>query len=251
METLTRKQLNSSPPSKRISAISSSCWKKPTSPRKESVLSSLPQRSSTSWKSPSQPKRTSTSKDCHSTNWKLCWTKMLRTSSSTSILTLSQDQEYCRELFRLPLPIQPRLTRLSSTTCPTTPCQDFGLVFSFSLCSESASAASWTWRPTIALPGRTCGLVVSHDRYLDLYSRYISCFQKSKVEGSGLGTFRLFLKRNSAKVSTGSLGNECSNSTMPSESIGTRFTSRYFLKANDFLSKISRYSFCSFSFFMM
>lgn len=68
--------------------------------------------------------------------------------------------------------------------------------------------------------------------------------QKSKVEGSGLGTFRLFLNMNSARVSTGSLGKECSSSAIPSERMGTRFTSRYFLRASDFLSRISLYSFC-------
>jgi hypothetical protein len=65
--------------------------------------------------------------------------------------------------------------------------------------------------------------------------------QKSKVEGSGLGTLRLFLNKNSAKVSTGSAGNLFRSSTIPSERIGTRLMSKYFLKAKDFLSKISLY----------
>jgi hypothetical protein len=68
--------------------------------------------------------------------------------------------------------------------------------------------------------------------------------QKSKVEGSGLGTFKLFLNMNYARKSTGSLGNECSSSAMPSDRMGTRLTSKYFLKANDFLSKIYLSSFC-------
>lgn len=34
----------------------------------------------------------------------------------------------------------------------------------------------------------------------------MTSYQNSKVDGSGFGTLRLFLKRNSAKVSTGSLG---------------------------------------------
>lgn len=63
--------------------------------------------------------------------------------------------------------------------------------------------------------------------------------QNSKVEGSGLGTLRLFLNKNSASLSTGSFGNSLSISKIPSERIGTRLTSKYFLKANDFLSKIS------------
>lgn len=74
--------------------------------------------------------------------------------------------------------------------------------------------------------------------------------QGSKVEGSGLGTLRLFLKRNSASLSTGSLGKFVSISLIPSERMGTRLRSRYFLSASDFLSRISLSSFCSFSFFM-
>ena len=75
--------------------------------------------------------------------------------------------------------------------------------------------------------------------------------QNSKVEGSGLGTFRLFSNKNAANLSTGSSGNSLKISTMPSDNIGTRFTSKYFLKANEVLSKIYLSSFCSFSFFMM
>lgn len=74
--------------------------------------------------------------------------------------------------------------------------------------------------------------------------------QNSKVEGSGLGTFKLFLKRNSARVSTGSLGKVLSSSTMPYERMGTKLASRYFLKAKDVLSRIYLSSFCSFFFFM-
>jgi hypothetical protein len=91
-------------------------------------------------------------------------------------------------------------------------------------------------------------MVTYHYQLIINYQR--STHQASKVEGSGLGTFRLLRKRNSDRVSTGSFGKVVSNSTMPSDRIGTRLASRYFLRANDFLSRIYRSSVCSFFFFI-
>lgn len=94
----------------------------------------------------------------------------------------------------------------------------------------------------INLQDKIYGLEDNHDFDKNLnYKSYLRIHQKSKVEGSGFNTFRLFLNINSANVSTGSFGNECKSSAIPSERIGTRLTSKYFLKARDFLSKISRY----------
>jgi hypothetical protein len=75
--------------------------------------------------------------------------------------------------------------------------------------------------------------------------------QNSNVDGSGFGTLRLFLNKNSASLSTGSLGNYLRIWKIPSERMGTKFTSRYFLNARDFLSKIYLSSFCSFYFFIL
>ena len=50
--------------------------------------------------------------------------------------------------------------------------------------------------------------------------------QNSNVDGSGLGTFKLFWNKNSAKESTGSEGNLVKISTIPSDNIGTKFTSK-------------------------
>lgn len=64
------------------------------------------------------------------------------------------------------------------------------------------------------------------------------CNQNSNVDGSGFGTFKLFLNKNYANLSTGSFGNYFRISIIPYDKIGTKFTSKYFLNAKDFLSKI-------------
>ena len=65
--------------------------------------------------------------------------------------------------------------------------------------------------------------------------------QNSNVEGSGFGTFKLFLNKNCASLSTGSFGYSLRISNIPSDNIGTKLTSKYFLNARDFLSKIYLY----------
>lgn len=71
------------------------------------------------------------------------------------------------------------------------------------------------------------------------------------MEGSGFGTFKLFLNKNYANLSTGSFGNYFKIYMIPSDNMGTKLTSKYFLNANDFLSKIYLSSFCSFYFFIL
>ena len=95
--------------------------------------------------------------------------------------------------------------------------------------------------------------IKNHD-VLSTIHEIIICYEQdqySKVDGSGLGTCKLFWKRNSAKLSTGSSGKSVKILTIPSDRIGTRLTSKYLLKAREVLSKIYLYSFCSFSFFIM
>lgn len=45
------------------------------------------------------------------------------------------------------------------------------------------------------------------NEYMNKFENICLIDQNSKVDGSGFGTFKLFLNKNSANLSTGSLGN--------------------------------------------